>query len=157
MSKGKNLDVCRRQIMARMLQWAHDRQIPINTSVSLESTTIKAIIKLKFNPGEGVAHLSLADKGLSIMACRAHTSTETECIREREEAFSATETTCQLDKLLRLSKGSTRALADNFWELKMNIATFMSLVSVLFGSECTERLRYVRTERGDGTETELHS
>jgi hypothetical protein len=31
--------------------------------------TIKAIIELKFNPGKGVAHLSLAGKGLSIMAC----------------------------------------------------------------------------------------
>ncbi len=97
---------------------------------------IKAIIELKFNPGEGVAHLSSADKGLSIMACRARTSAETECIREREEALSATETTRQLDELLRLSKGSTRAPADNFWELKMNLATFMSLVWVLFGSEC---------------------
>ncbi len=25
---------------------------------------------------------------------------------------------------------------DNFWELKINITTFMSLVWVLFGSEC---------------------
>ena len=70
------------------------------------------------------------------MACRARTSAETERIREREEALSATETTRQLDELLRLSKGSTRAPADNFWELKMNVATFMSLVWVLFGSEC---------------------
>jgi hypothetical protein len=34
-----------------------------------------------------------------------------------------------------LSKGVTRAPADNFRELKMNIATFMSLVWVLFGLE----------------------
>ncbi len=114
--------------MARMTRWAHDRQIPINTSVFLEGTTIKAIIELKFNPGEGVAHLGLADKGLSLMACRARTSAETERIHERKEALLATETTRQLDELLRLSKGSTRALADNFWELKMNVATFMSLV-----------------------------
>ena len=121
--------------MARMSRWAHDRRIPVNTSVYLEGTTIKAIIELKFNPGEGVAHLSSADKGLSIMACRARTSAETEHIREREEALSATKTIHQLDELLRLSKGSTRAPADNFWELKMNIATFMSLVWVLFGSK----------------------
>ena len=93
-------------------------------------------MELKFNPGEGVAHLSLADKGLSIMACRSRTSAETEQIRKREEALSATENTRQLDELLRLSKGVTRAPADNFWELKINIATFMSLVWVLFVSEC---------------------
>ena len=45
-------------------------------------------------------------------------------------------TTHQLEELLCLLKGSTRASADNFWELKMNVATFMSLVTVLFGSEC---------------------
>jgi hypothetical protein len=45
--------------------------------------------------------------------------------------------TRQLDELLRLSKAVTCAPADNFWELKINIATFsMSLVWVLFGSEC---------------------
>ncbi len=122
--------------MARMSQWAHDRRIPVDTSIYLEGTTIKTVIELKFNPGEGVAHLSSADKGLSIMACQARTNTETKRIREREEALSATETTRQLNKLLRLSKGSTRVPADNFWELKINIATFMSLVWVLFGSEC---------------------
>ncbi len=42
----------------------------------------------------------------------------------------------QLDEILCLSKGITRAPADNFWELKLNIATFMSLVWALFGSEC---------------------
>ena len=134
--RSKNIDICRQQLMAQMNRWVHERHIPIDSSVYLEGTTIKAIMELKFNPGEGVAHLSLADKGLSIMACRSQTSTETEQIRESEEALSATENTRQLDKLLRLFKGVTRAPADNFWELKINIAKFMSLVRVLFGSEC---------------------
>jgi hypothetical protein len=55
--------------MARMNRWSYDRRIPIDMSVYLKGTTIKAMIELKFNPGEGVAHLSSADKGLSIMAC----------------------------------------------------------------------------------------
>ncbi len=114
----KNLDICQRQLMARMTRWARDRHIPIDSRVYLEGTTIKAIMELKFNPGEGIAHLSSADKGLTIMACRGRTSAETERIREREEALSATEQTRQLDELLRLSKGVTWAPADNFWELK---------------------------------------
>ena len=44
--------------------------------------------------------------------------------------------TWQLDELLRMSKGVTRTPTDNFWELKINVATFMSLVWVLFESEC---------------------
>ena len=118
LSKGKNIDVCQRQLMARMMQWSHDQRISINTSVYLESTTIKAIIELKFNPGKGMAHLSSVDKGLPIMACRARTSVETERIRERKEALSVAETTRQLDELLRLPNCSTRAPADNFGNSK---------------------------------------
>jgi hypothetical protein len=76
--RSKRIDIVRRQLYARMKQWSHDRRIPIKTSMYLEGTTIKALIELKFNPGEGVAHLSSANKGLSIMCCRGHTSTETE-------------------------------------------------------------------------------
>ena len=114
--------------MAWMTRWARNRHIPIGSSIYLEGATIKAIMELKFNLGEGVAHLSSADKGLTIMVCRGRTSAETERICKWEEALLATEQTHQLDELLHLSKGVTRAPANNFWELKSNIATFMALV-----------------------------
>jgi hypothetical protein len=136
-TKGKNIEAYRRHIVARMKQWSFDRRIAINTSIYLEQETIKAIVELRFNPGEGVAHIASASKGLSILACRSRTSTETECIREQEQAVSATDNTRQLDKLLRLAKGTMRAPVHNFWELKANIATYyMSLIWVLFGTEC---------------------
>ncbi len=80
----------------------------------LEGTTIAVIMDLKFNSGGGVAHLSLADKRLTIMTCRRRTSTKMEQIREREAALSTTENSQQLNELLQLSKGVTRAPADNF-------------------------------------------
>jgi hypothetical protein len=107
--QGKSIVIVRRQINARMKQWSHDRHIPIETSMYLKGTTIKALIKLKFNPGEGVAHLSSADKGLCIMCCLGCTSSETERIWECEDPLLAMENTWQLDKLLRMSKGVTRA------------------------------------------------
>ena len=119
-----------------MKQWAYDRRIQIDQSIYLKQETVKAIVELRFNPGEGVAHLASASKGLTILTCRARTTAETERVREQEHALSATENTRQLEDLLRLTKGATCAPANNFWELKMNIATFMSLVWVLFGSEC---------------------
>jgi hypothetical protein len=67
-TKGKNIDAYRRHLYSRMKQYAYDRRLQIDTSVYLEQETIKAIVKLRFNPGEGVAHLSLASKGLSILA-----------------------------------------------------------------------------------------
>jgi hypothetical protein len=93
-------------------------------------------VDLKFNPGKGVAFLLSALKGLSILTCWTRTSAETEHIREGEHAMVATEGTRQLDELLRLSKGPTHTPAENFWELKVNIVAFMSLVWVLFGSKC---------------------
>jgi hypothetical protein len=69
------------------------------------------------------------------MSCQGRMSTKTKHIRKQEEAIAATENTHQLNELLSLSKRVTRAPADSFWELKVNIATFMSLVWVLFGLE----------------------
>ncbi len=57
---------------------------------------------------------------------------ETERVHEQEQALSATEKTRLLDDLLKLPKGTMQAPADNFWELKMNMSTFMALVWVLF-------------------------
>ena len=53
-----------------MMEWGCDRRIPIDTGVFLDVDVVKAIVDLKeFNPGEGVAHLNLAAKGLSILSC----------------------------------------------------------------------------------------
>ncbi len=135
-AKQKNIDVFRRQIYARMLEWAHDRQIPIDTGIFLDGDVVKAIVEQKFNPGEGVAHLNSAAKGLSILSCRGRNTGEIERLKEREEALTATEKNRQLDEYIRIQKNQKRAPADSFLELKQNIATFMSLVWVLFGSEC---------------------
>ena len=110
-----------------MKQWAYDCRIQINQSIYLEQETAKAIVKLRFNTGEGVAHLASASKVLTILACQSRTTTETERVPEQEHALSAMENTRQLEELLRFTKGTTCAPADNFWKHKMNIATFMCL------------------------------
>jgi hypothetical protein len=81
-AKQKNYDTFRRQILARMMEWGHERRIPIDTGVFLDGEVVKAIVDLKFNPGEGVAHLNSAGKGLSILTCRARTTGEVERIKE---------------------------------------------------------------------------
>ncbi len=100
-----------------MKQWAYDCRIQIDTSIYLKQETIKAIVELQFNPGEGVAHLASASKGLSILACQACTTQETERVRKQEQALLATMKMRQLEDLLRLLKGTTQAPADDFWKL----------------------------------------
>jgi hypothetical protein len=119
-----------------MTEWGYNRQIQIDTGVFLDVDVVKAIVNLKFNPGEGVAHLNSARKGLSILACRAQTTGKIERLKEREEALMATEKTRQLDEFLRLQNAQRRTPANNFLELKNNIATFMGLIWLLFGSDC---------------------
>jgi hypothetical protein len=104
-TKGKNIDAYRCHLFTRMKSYTYDWRIQINTSVYLEQENIKAIVELHFNPGEGVAHLALASKGLSILACRARTTQETEHVRKHEQALSATEKTRQLKDLLLSPKG----------------------------------------------------
>ena len=82
-TKGKNIDAYRRHLLARMKLWAYDRRIQIDQSIYLEQETVKAIVELRLNPGEGVAHLALASKGLTILACRARTTAETSKLRPR--------------------------------------------------------------------------
>jgi hypothetical protein len=135
-----------------MMDWSYQRRIPIDTGVFLDVDLVKAVVELKFNPGEGVAHLNSAAKGLSILACRGRTSGEIERQKEREEALSAMEKTRQLDEFLRLQKDQRRAPADTFLELKNNIATFMGLIWVLF----TERLRNDGFEGRHGDQITCH-
>ncbi len=80
-----------------MKQWDYDHRIEIDKSIYLEQDTIKTIVDLKFNPSKGVAYLSLASKGLSILTCWACTSVETERIWECKHAMAAMEGTQQLD------------------------------------------------------------
>ncbi len=93
---------------------------------------VKATVDRKFNPGEGVAHLNSAAKGLSILSCWGRTTGEIKRLKEWEEALTATENTRQLDKFPRLQKDQRHTPADNFLELKNNIAMFMGIVWVLF-------------------------
>jgi hypothetical protein len=120
-AKQKNLDIFRRQLLSRMMEWGYDHRIPINTGVFLNVEVVKAIVDLKFNPGEGVAHLSSAAKGLSILSCRGRTTGEIERLKERKKALTTTEKTCQLDEFIRLHKDQRRTPADNFLELKNNM------------------------------------
>jgi len=110
-TKGKNTDAYQRHLFARMKQWAYDRRIQIDQSIYLEQEMVKALVELRFNLGEGVAHLTSASKGLTILACRARTTAETERVREQKHALSATENTRQLEEVharLLIISGSSR-------------------------------------------------
>ena len=105
--------------------------------LTIEQNTMKAILELRFNPGEGIAYVQSAAKGLSLLCCRSRANNETEEIKERELALNATEQTRQFEDYVKYVKGTVaRQPASNYWDLKQNIATYMALLWVLFGDRC---------------------
>ncbi len=134
--KKKNIEACCQYLMKGMTEYAYDRRISIDAGIYLEQETMKAILDLPFNPGEGVAYVQSAAKGLSILCCRSRPNNETEEIKEREIALNATENTRLFNEYLKYVKGATRQPTSNFWDLKQNIATYMALFWVLFGDRC---------------------
>jgi len=69
--KKHNVDICRIYIMKGLLNYAHDHRTEVDRSIYLEQETMKSIMDLKFNPGEGTAYVQSAAKGLSLLCCRA--------------------------------------------------------------------------------------
>ena len=53
-SKVKQVEIHRRQLQKHMEKWGHNYRTEINT-IFFEQKTIKDIINLRFNPGEGIA------------------------------------------------------------------------------------------------------
>jgi hypothetical protein len=51
-------------------------------------------------------------------------------------ALSPTNNAETFTNLLQLSKRATQAPAHNYWELKLNLATYMGLLFMLVGSQC---------------------
>jgi hypothetical protein len=134
--KKRNVDVCRKYIMKGLQNYAHDHRTEVDRSIYLEQERMKAIVDLKFNPGEGTASVQSAAKGLSLLCCRARPNRETEEIKEREAALEATHKTRVFEDYMKYMKGGTRQPANNYFDLRLNIGTFMALLWVLFGNRC---------------------
>jgi hypothetical protein len=84
LEKKKNIKACRLYLMKGMNEYAYERRISIDDGIYLEQETMKAILDLWFNPGEGIAYVHSAAKGLSLLSCHSRPNNETEEIKERE-------------------------------------------------------------------------
>jgi hypothetical protein len=68
-SKVKQVKIHRRQLQKHMEEWGHNHRTEIDT-IFFEQKTIKDIINLWFNPGEGIAQYRTCEQGISILVCR---------------------------------------------------------------------------------------
>jgi len=136
-TKTPNYDHLRRSIKHEMLRWADNKRCWIEEGVYFDNKSLDEWIALKFNPGDSTALYSSADKGISILKCRAPTSAHLEDLRRQEEIWDATKGTATYFEATKQARSKDLSLlAHDFGELWSNIATFCALLFILFGEGC---------------------
>ena len=80
---------------------------------------------------------SSADKGISILKCRAPTSAHLKDLRRQEEIWDATKGNATYVEVIKQAKSKDVSLpAHDFGELRSNIATFCAFIFTLFREGC---------------------
>ena len=84
-----------------MEKWAQKMGHEIDKAPFFMEATVKDIVGLHFNPGEGVAHFSSAQQGISILTCCPRSAADIKVIKGEEEAARATAHTMQYNDFRR--------------------------------------------------------
>lgn len=141
---SKNIETHKDNLRRRMTAWATDTartvQVPIERGLYIPDSTMKEILTLNFNPGGILAEADEADRGLSLLICRARTMAAKTAIRKYEKALeqsrrnrSMAEAHAELTTHTAYDAG---ALPDNYHELLRCIGTFCAMLHALFGDRC---------------------
>jgi len=78
MTKTPNYDHLRRSIKGEMLPWADKQHCWIEEGVYFDNKSLEEWIALRFHSGDSTTLYSSADKGISILKCKAPTSAHLE-------------------------------------------------------------------------------
>jgi hypothetical protein len=117
-TKTPNYDHLRRALKGEMLRWADKQRCWIEEGVYFDNKSLDEWIALKFNPGDSTALYSSADKGISILKCRAPTSAHLEDLRRQEEIWDATKGNATYVEVIRQAKSKDVSIpAHDFSEL----------------------------------------
>jgi hypothetical protein len=136
-TKVVNYDYIRRMIKKNMMTWADKNRCYIDEHVYFDNKTIDEWIALKFNPGDSTALYSSADKGISILICRAPTSAALEDLRRNEDIWAETKNKATFFEVTRQTSNKVvRSPPNDLTELRQNIAAFCALLCCLFGEGC---------------------
>ena len=136
-TKVVNYNYLWRMIKKNMMTWADKHRFYIDEHVYFDNKTIDEWIALKFNPGDSTALYSSADKGISILICRAPTSAALEDLRRNEDIWAETKNNATFFEVTRQTSNKVvRSPPSDLTELKQNISTFCALLWCLFGEGC---------------------
>jgi hypothetical protein len=120
-----------------MIRWANRQRCWIKEGEYFNNKSLNKWIALKFNPGDSTTLNSSAEKGISILKCRAPTSAHLKDLRCQEEIWDATKGNAMYVEVIRQAKNKDLTPpAQDFGELRSNVATFCALLFTLFGEGC---------------------
>jgi hypothetical protein len=135
--KTPNYDYLRHALTGEMLRRANWQWCWIKEGVYFDNKTIDDWIALKFNPGDSTALYSSADKGISILKCRAPTSAHLKDLRWQEEIWDVTKGNATYVEVIKQAKSKdVSPPPHDFGELRSNITTFCALLFTMFGEGC---------------------
>lgn len=140
----KSLDTHKDNVKRRMTKWAstttRDRpeHVQIDRSLYITDAAMRDILALNFNPGGVAAEADTADKGLSILCCRARTSAQRAEIRRLEKAADKSKRNWSKKEAEddEVTAYDTGALPDDYNELLRCLGTYCALLHTLFGEKC---------------------
>ena len=142
---SNKLDIHKDTLKRRMTEYAttttpdRPEQVTIDRSLYITDATMREIIAINFNPGGVSADADMADKGLSILVCRARTAAQRAEIKryERTKDKSKRNWSKQEAEEDEVTAYDTGALPDDYNELLRCLGTYCALLHTLFGNKCS--------------------
>jgi hypothetical protein len=136
-AKTPNYDYIQRAIKGEMLRWTNWQRCSIKEVVYFDNKTTDDWIALKFNPGDSTALYLSADKGVSILKCRAPTLVHLKDLRWQEKLWDATKGNATYVEVIKQAKSKdVSPPLHDFGELRSNISAFCALIFTMFGEGC---------------------
>ena len=132
----KETDDHRMNLHRKMFEWSKSNGIDIDRSIFFAKEMIEDIVKMRFNSVGLSATLTTCEKGISNLLCLPRTSDEIEALKLFEQAIEETRATRTLKEAERIAASNKRDPTVEYHSLKLMVATYASLLYVLFGSKC---------------------
>jgi hypothetical protein len=133
---SKNVVNSRSNIMTGMSEWARKMGIETSSNILFIEEQIKDILKMEPNPSGCVGTQKASDRGVSNMMCLPRTIQEIQERLEKEALARDTLANRTMNEAIKLAANSLKEPPAGYYTLKLNIATLLALLFVLYGRSC---------------------
>lgn len=122
-------------ILEGMMQWQTENGIEIHQNIFLPEDFIKNVRAIRPNPTKMVGTSRVSDVEFTNLVCLPLRPAEIEAKIIADQAATSTEANRTKSEKEKQLKGESRNPPDNYWGVKLNVATTAALVSVCYGEK----------------------